>query len=269
MTSDSSQKRLVIVGGGRMGEALAGGLLASGLIRPNELTVVEASPIRREELANRLVGVTILPTVVGGDGVVLAVKPQDIAEVCRLVAAAGAKRVLSIAAGITIASLEAELGKSPVIRAMPNTPALVGAGISAISAGSNADEDDMAWAEQILGSVGTVVRVSEAQLDAVTGLSGSGPAYVFLMVEAMIDAGIEVGLEPEVSKELVVATLFGSARLLLETGESPQALRAGVTSPGGTTAAGIASLEEAGMPDAVHDAVKAATARSTELGQSS
>ncbi len=260
--------RLAIVGGGRMGEALAGGLLSSGWAQSSEMTIVEASGERRDELAERLVGVTFSPTPVDAEGVVLAVKPHDILEACRSVVSAGANRVLSIAAGITIESLEAELGSMPVVRAMPNTPALVGAGVAAISAGAHASEADMVWAEQILGAVGTVVRVPESQLNAVTGLSGSGPAYVFLMVEAMIDAGVQVGLTPEVSKELVLGTLLGSARLLIETGDTPQALRAGVTSPGGTTAAGIAVLEQDEMPQAIIDAVAAATTRAEELGHS-
>lgn len=260
--------RLAIVGGGRMGEALAGGLLSSGCAQPSEMTIVEPSGERRDELAERLVGVTLSPTPVDAEGVVLAVKPHDIAEACRSVVSAGASRVLSIAAGITIESLEAELGSIPVVRAMPNTSALVGAGVAAISAGSHASEADMVWAEQILGAVGTVVRVPESQLNAVTGLSGSGPAYVFLMVEAMIDAGVQVGLTPEISKELVLGTLLGSARLLIETGDTPQALRAGVTSPGGTTAAGIAVLEQGEMSQAIIDAVTAATTRAEELGRS-
>jgi len=258
--------RLAIVGGGRMGEALAGGLLSSGWAEPAELTIVEASPTRREELAQRLVGVALSASPVAADGVVLAVKPPDVAAACRAAVSAGVGRALSIAAGITIASLEAELGSIPVVRAMPNTPALVGAGVAAIAAGSHAGEADMAWAEGILGAVGAVVRVEESQLDAVTGLSGSGPAYVFLMVEALIEAGEEVGLAAEVSRELVLGTLLGSARLLIETGDTPRALRAAVTSPGGTTAAGIAVLEGAGMPQAVVDAVVAATTRATELG---
>lgn len=259
--------RLAIVGGGRMGEALAGGLLSSGYAQPSEMTIVEASGERRDELAERLVGVTFSPTPVDAEGVVLAVKPHDISKACRSVVSAGVNRVLSIAAGITIESLEAELGSIPVVRAMPNTPALVGAGVTAISGGSHASEADMVWAEQILGAVGIVVRVPESQLNAVTGLSGSGPAYVFLMVEAMIDAGVQVGLSPEISKELVLGTLLGSARLILETGDTPQALRAGVTSPGGTTAAGIAVLEQGEMSQAIIDAVAAATTRAEELGR--
>jgi pyrroline-5-carboxylate reductase len=175
--------------------------------------------------------------------------------------------VLSIAAGVPLARLEAALGRGlPVVRAMPNTPALVRAGAAAIAPGSAATDDDLAWAEGILGAVGTVVRVPESLLDAVTGLSGSGPAYVFLMVEALTEAGVLVGLPRDVSAALVTQTLLGSARLLTETGDGPEALRAAVTSPGGTTAAGLRALETAGFRAALLEAVAAATARSKELG---
>jgi pyrroline-5-carboxylate reductase len=149
---------------------------------------------------------------------------------------------------------------------MPNTPALVGAGAAAVAGGTHATDDDLAWAEAVLGAVGTVVRVPEAQLDAVTGLSGSGPAYVFLVAEALIDAGVLVGLPRPASRELAVQTLLGAARLLAETGEGPEALRAQVTSPGGTTAAGLRALESGGVRAALIDAVVAATERSRELG---
>jgi pyrroline-5-carboxylate reductase len=150
---------------------------------------------------------------------------------------------------------------------MPNTPALVGAGAAAISPGTAATDDDLAWAGSILGAVGTVVRVPENLLDAVTGLSGSGPAYVFLVAEALIDAGVLVGLPRPTAVELATQTLLGAARLLVETGDSPEALRAAVTSPGGTTAAGLRALESAGVRAAFLDAVAAATERSRELGR--
>ena len=157
-------------------------------------------------------------------------------------------RVLSIAAGVTLASLESWLGKPiPVVRAMPNMPALVGAGAAAIAGGRAAGPDDLAWAQSVLEAVGTVVTVSESTLDAVTGLSGSGPAYVFLLAEALIDAGVLVGLSRPVARQLAVQTLLGSARLLAETGDEPASLRAAVTSPGGTTAAGLRALEAGGV----------------------
>ena len=154
----------------------------------------------------------------------------------------------------------------PVVRAMPNTPALVGAGAAAIAPGRHAGAGDLVWARSILEAVGTVVTVSEAQLDAVTGLSGSGPAYVFLVVEALIDAGVLAGLSREVSRALAAQLLVGSAALLAQTGESPEVLRAMVTSPGGTTAAGLRVLEERAVRAAFLDAVAAATERSRQLG---
>jgi pyrroline-5-carboxylate reductase len=176
-------------------------------------------------------------------------------------------RVLSIAAGVPTAALEAALGDGArVVRAMPNTPALVGAGVSAIAAGRAAGDEDLAWAAEILGAVGDVVTVPEHLLDAVTGLSGSGPAYVFLVVEALIDAGVLAGLPREVAERLAVGTVAGAGRLLAETGQSPADARAAVTSPGGTTAAGLRVLEAAGVRAAFLEAVAAATERSRELG---
>ena len=251
-----------------MGEALVGGLLAGGWASPTEVCVVEKVAARREELAGRFPGVAVAEAAPAADGVVVAVKPGDVGGACREVAEAGLQRALSVAAGVPLAALEAALGPVPVVRAMPNTAALVGSGAAAIAAGTRAGEADLDWAEQILGAVGQVVRVPEAQLDAVTGLSGSGPAYVFLMVEALIDGGVLAGLPHDVSRRLAVQTVLGAARLLTETGEAPQALRAAVTSPGGTTAAGLRALEAAGVRSALMEAVMAAAERSSELGRS-
>jgi pyrroline-5-carboxylate reductase len=259
--------RLQLIGGGRMGEALLGGLLAAGWAEPGELAVVEQIEARRKELADRFPGVAVAAEPVAADGVVVAVKPGDVDAACRAVAGAGVRRALSIAAGVPIARLEAALGDGvAVVRAMPNTPALIGAGAAAVAGGSAATDDDLAWAEGVLAAVGTVVRVSEPLLDAVTGLSGSGPAYVFLVAEALIEAGVLVGLPRDVSTTLAVQTLLGSARLLAESGDGPEALRAAVTSPGGTTAAGLRALEQAGLRAALLDAVVAATERSKQLG---
>src|SRR5690606_38204609 len=150
---------------------------------------------------------------------------------------------------------------------MPNTPALVGEGAAAIAAGSSAKEDDLAWAESLLGAVGTVVRVKEPLLDAVTGLSGSGPAYVFLVAEALIDAGVHAGLPRDISSQLAIQTSVGAATLLAQGDQTPEALRAAVTSPGGTTAAGLRVLEQHGTRAAFLEAVTAATERSRQLGQ--
>jgi pyrroline-5-carboxylate reductase len=194
------------------------------------------------------------------------VKPYDVAAATTQAVGAGATRILSIAAGVSIGAIEAAAGPGvAVVRSMPNTPALVGEGASAIAGGSAAGPADLDWAEQILGAVGSVVRVPEAQLDAVTGLAGSGPAYLFLIAEALIDAGVLAGLSRANAEALVSQLFVGSAALLADRGD-PAALRAMVTSPGGTTAAGLRALESAGVRAAMLDAVMAATARSRELG---
>jgi pyrroline-5-carboxylate reductase len=259
--------RLVIVGGGKMGDALLSGLLAGGWCAPAEVAVVEAYEPRRVELTALRPGVHVSDVVPAADGAVVAVKPADVAEACKAVADAGVGRVLSIAAGVRIGQLESWLApKTAVIRAMPNTPALIGAGAAAIAPGSAASEDDLSWAEGILRAVGVVERVDEPLLDAVTGLSGSGPAYVFLITEALIEAGVHAGLPRPTSSALVVQTLLGSARLLAESGDDPEQLRAAVTSPGGTTAAGLRVLEGRAVRGAIVDAVLAAAERSRELG---
>jgi pyrroline-5-carboxylate reductase len=250
-----------------MGEALLGGLLAAGR-DPSELAVAEVAPRRREELAASHPGVEVVERVIPARGAVLAVKPADVPVTARAVAETGVERVLSVAAGVTTGAIEAAAGRTlAVVRAMPNTPALIGAGAAAISPGSAAGEDDLAWAEEILMAVGVVVRVPETALDAVTGLSGSGPAYVFLVAEAMVEAGVLAGLPRDVSETLAFQTLLGAARLVAETDDGPAVLRAAVTSPGGTTAAGLRELERAGVRAAFLEAVVAATERSRELGR--
>src|SRR5829696_7745203 len=260
--------RLQILGGGRMGEALLGGLLAAGWAPAHELAVVEKLEARRKELADRFPDVTVVADLIEAESAVVAVKPGDLADVCSGLAAAGVRRALSIAAGVTTAAIESAAGVGvAVVRAMPNTPALVGQGAAAIAPGASAGDEDLDWAEGILAAVGRVVRVTEAQLDAVTGLSGSGPAYVFLVAESLVDAGVLVGLPRPVAEVLVTQTLLGSARLLAESDRSAGELRADVTSPGGTTAAGLRALEDRAVRAALADAVVAATARSAELGR--
>jgi pyrroline-5-carboxylate reductase len=260
--------RLQILGGGRMGEALLGGLVASGWAAPAELAVVERLADRRAELSVAFPEVQVLEEPVAADGAVLAVKPGDVLETCQVLAKVGVPRVLSIAAGVTTASIEAAVGPdTAVVRAMPNTPAVVGAGASAIAPGSGASAADLDWAESVLEAVGVVVRVAEEKLDAVTGLSGSGPAYVFVLAESMIEAGVLVGLSREVAEVLAVQTILGSAKLLESSDEHAAALRAAVTSPAGTTAAGLRALEAGGLRSAVIDAVVAASERSAQLGR--
>ena len=251
-----------------MGAALAGGLLASGFVIPANLVIVEVIAQRRQQLSEMFPGVTISPSITACGSVVIAVKPPDVPLAAQSAVAAGASRVLSIAAGVTIATLEMACGSGvAVVRSMPNTPALVGEGASAIAGGTHAGEADIAWAEKVLGSVGMVVRVPEIHLDVVTGVAGSGPAYLFLVAEALIDAAVAQGLPADIADGLVRQLFVGSAKLLAQ-GAAPADLRVSVTSPGGTTAAGLAVLQSAGVHQAFLDAVRAATERSRELGQS-
>lgn len=253
-----------------MGEALLGGLIANGWAPAADLTVVELDEARRADVVARFAGVGASADVVAGVDAVIAVKPDVVPVVASSLAAAGVGRVLSIAAGVTIETLERHLADdSVVVRAMPNTPALVGAGAAAVAPGSRATAADVAWAVSILESVGTVSVVAEAKLDAVTGLSGSGPAYVFLLAEALTDAGVASGLSRDVAVALANQTILGAGRLLSESGEDAATLRHRVTSPGGTTAAGVAALEAGAVRATVAEAVAAATARSRELGRTS
>jgi pyrroline-5-carboxylate reductase len=258
--------RLAVVGGGNMGAALVGGLLHASW-SAEEIAVVEVLAARVEQLREMFPGVAVTDEIPACEAALIAVKPYDVAGACAAAARAGATRLLSIAAGIGIDALQTAAGPEvAVVRAMPNTPALVGEGAAAICGGSTADDADLAWAESILGSVGIVVRVPEGQLDAVTGLAGSGPAYLFLVAEALIDAGVLTGLSRANSEALVSQLFVGSAALLQQRGE-PAQLRAMVTSPGGTTAAGLRVLEERGVRSALLEAVMAATARSAEMGR--
>ena len=254
-----------IVGGGRMGEALVAGLLAADATR--ELRVVEALASRAEELRAAHPSIEVTDEVGPAGGTVVAVKPHQVADACARLATSDAGRVLSIAAGVTIATIEDALGTdAAVIRAMPNTPALVGQGAAAVAAGTHAGDDDLAWAESVLGAVGTVVRVPEHLLDAVTGLSGSGPAYVFVVLDALIEGGVAAGLPRETAEALAGQTILGAASLYVQGDRSPGELRAAVTSPGGTTAAGLRVLEQRAVRAALIDAVLAARDRATELG---
>jgi pyrroline-5-carboxylate reductase len=258
--------KLVVVGGGRMGEALVEGLLAAGWCAPSELLVVEKLSERRAELGRRLPAVEVSAAPRPADAALLAVKPGDAEAACAALAPLGLPRLLSIVAGVDTARLEAWLGPATrVVRAMPNTAATVRAAASALAAGASATSEDLDWAQGVLEAVGRVVRLPECLLDAATGLSGSGPAYVFLVVEALIEAGVLVGLPRQASETLAVQTLVGAGRLLADSGESPEALRKAVTSPGGTTAAGLAVLEAHGVRGALLEAVRAATARAAEL----
>lgn len=285
--------RIAIIGGGNMGEALLAGLLRSGR-QVKDLVVAERAPARAEQLAQAY-GVQVTASITDAAGhadfVVVAVKPVDVGSAVTAIAEATAiaedssteQVFISIAAGVSTAFYEAKLpAGSAVVRAMPNTPALVGAGVTALARGRFAGDEQLAEVSGLFEAVGEVLTVSEAQLDAVTAVSGSGPAYFFLMVEALVDAGVAAGLTRPVATDLAVHTMAGSAAMLLDRmdaqrtgpdGSRAQAidttaaqLRAMVTSPGGTTAAGLRELERGGLRATVAGAVEAAKTRSEQLG---
>jgi len=266
---------LIIVGGGKMGGALLGGLLRSAWADAEEIAVIEPSEARRAELLVEFPDIRVYDVpeeakLTDDNGAVapavLAVKPDAAEGACRVLGAVGVSRVLSIVAGIPCFRIESALGAEPsVVRAMPNTPALVGAGVTVISGGSHATSSDLEWAEDVMSAVGSVIRLPERLMDAVTGLSGSGPAYFFLVAESLIEAGVQMGLARADSRTLVVETMLGSARLLSESGQDPEVLRAMVTSPAGTTAAAIRTLESRAVRSAFMEAVASATERSRSL----
>ena len=260
--------KLLIVGGGKMGSALLTGMITAGWAPVADLALSDPDPAQRALLAEAHPGLQVVDAPMKADDALLAVKPDVAEAVLRTLAAVGVGRVLSIVAGLSTARLEAALGPGRVVvRSMPNTPSLVGCGVAAISGGEAAKAADLDWAEGILGSVGTVVRLPERHLDAVTGVSGSGPAYIYLVAEAMIEGGVAAGLTREVSRRLVVGTMLGSARMMAETEVDPGELRAAVTSPGGTTAAALRTLEFKAVRSAFIEAVAAATERSKQLGR--
>lgn len=259
--------KLQFIGGGKMAEALLSGMIATGWAAADEIHVVEPSAERQAILSDAHPSLSIGDAPVAGVDAVLAVKPQIAPEVFPGLAAASVPRLLSIAAGITTAAMEAALPEATVVvRSMPNTPALVGKGMAAIAPGAHAGDDDLVWATSILSAVGRVVTVAESGLDAVTGVSGSGPAYVFHLAEALTAAGIAQGLSPEVADTLTRQTLLGAATLLSDSGEDPAQLRINVTSPNGTTQAGLEVMYERGFAEVIDAVVAAATARSAELG---
>lgn len=266
--------KLGFVGGGRMAEALIQGVLDSGLLEAGKILVVEPS-IERRDLLQQKYGVEVFEEVAEiwqkCDVVILAVKPQILVDLINEVKDQVNEKhlVISIAAGIPLCTLEKGLSGSGcrVIRVMPNTPAIVQQSASALSPGKSVTTEDMEIAKSIFDAVGTSVVLDESLLDAVTGLSGSGPAYVFSFIEAMVDAGLKVGLSRPVAESLVLQTVLGSVKLAIDSKDHPAQLRAMVTSPGGTTIAGLHEFEKAGFRGIIMDAVEAATRRSQELGK--
>ena len=264
-------QNLVFLGGGRMAEALINGVLSAKGYRPDQIHVADPDRGRLDHLKTRYgvqINVANHEVVVLSDVIILAVKPQVIVEALTGIRGVLTNQlVISVAAGITIDRIRDLCGPAArIIRAMPNTPAMVGEGITALAIGPNLEEEAVACAEGILRSVGRVVRIQEQLMDAVTGLSGSGPAYVFLVIEAMTDGGVKVGLPRETASLLAAQTVLGAARMVLETGQHPARLKDQVTSPGGTTMAGLHRLEQGGVRAVLIDAIETATKRSKELG---
>lgn len=263
---------LGMVGGGQMGEALIRGMITAGVVNKSKIMCAEPYEQRREFLQNTYgIETTVDAATLAAScsTIILAVKPQVMQAVLQLYKPFITQQhlVVSIAAGISLEMLGQGLAEhARIVRVMPNTPALVLEGASAISGNEYASKEDMATALQIFSAVGTCVELPESMLDAVTGLSGSGPGYVFTFIEALIDGGVLAGIPRPVAEKLVLQTVYGSAKLAMETGEHPAVLKSKVTSPGGTTIAGIHVLEEAGLRGAVMSAVVCATERSRELG---
>jgi len=262
-------KKLAIVGLGKMGTALLQGILDTGIYQPHELIGCDIL-VDDREINDEFYGIETTKDNVYATGkaevVLLAVKPQVMAEVLtNIVNQLHDKLVISIAAGITTDSLKERLPRSRVIRVMPNTPSLVKAGISAISPGPDATEEDIELVKNLLTGVGEVVQVEERLMDAVTGLSGSGPAYIYMIIEALSDGGVLMGLPRGLATRLAASTVLGAARMVLETGKHPGELKDMVTSPGGTTIKAVEELEKNNLRGTLISAVKAATQRSREL----
>ena len=269
----TNKRRIAILGGGKIGESLLSGLLSAGWRKPEEIVVTGRRQERIDELTERYGVETTLSNadaVSGASFIVIAVKPQDfevlLGEVGGLLSSE--QTVLSVAAAMPTADIEKHLSDGvPVLRAMPNAPATVHEGVAGLCAGAHAGGEHLAMAEEVLTHVGRVVQVPEPYMDAVTAVSGSGPAYFALLAEAMIEAGILLGLSREVSTELVVQTMFGTAKLLRDEHMHPVELREMVTSPGGTTIRAIRELERAGVRAAFLNAIQAAMERSQELAE--
>jgi pyrroline-5-carboxylate reductase len=262
---------IAFIGGGNMATALIQGLITTHTARREQLLVSDVRPEGLASLRDKYGIRTTLDNRVAcqSDVVVLSVKPQVFPTLLPAIAPhlAPSTLVISVAAGVSVHAIEAGLPHSRVVRAMPNTPALVSAGATAVAPGSKATADDLALATRIFGSVGSVVQVDDSQMDAVTALSGSGPAYVFLLAEALAAAGAELGLPQDIAAVLAAQTIYGAGKLLNESHDAPAELRRKVTSPGGTTAAGLATLEARDFAGAIAACLRAACARGSELGK--
>lgn len=265
------RQKTAVFGIGAMGSALVKGWISSKMISPSLITAVDVDPTKLKKTAAQLKikADTVAAKALKDAGLILlAVKPQQMKE---LLSQAGPKfpkkaLVVSIAAGVSTEQLEKSLPQGcPVVRVMPNTPALLGAGMAAVAGGSRAKESHIKMVLDLFSAVGRAVQVTETQMDLVTAVSGSGPAYIFHMVEAMTEAAVKGGLSPEVAHLLVAQTVYGAARMVLETGKTPEELRVQVTSPGGTTQAALTKMAEKGFKETVQEAIEAATQRGAEL----
>ena len=274
MSSPTITNKIAFIGGGQMAEALIGGLLAGRLCPAESIWVTDPVAARGDHLKSQFgvrVGSANREATAWANVVVLAVKPQTLPAVLSEVGPALAQSqslVVSIVAGVTIKTIAEQMGGAMrVVRAMPNTPALVREGMTAMALGNGVSEEDSRLARTVFEAVGRVVLVEERLMDAVTGLSGSGPAYAYQIIEALSDGGVAAGLPRDVATKLAAQTLLGAAKMVLETGQHPGALKDMVTSPGGTTIEGLHELEKAGVRGALMNAVRAAAAKSRQLGQ--
>jgi len=270
--SSPLHKKIAFVGGGQMAEAIIGGLLAAHVSEADQLWATDPVTARCDRLKSQFavrVGSDNRQAVKWAEVVILAVKPQSLPTVLKEIASdLAGKLVLSIAAGITIRAIaEQAASAGKIVRAMPNTPAIVREGMTAMALGTGLSDGDVATARAIFEAVGKVVPVEERLMDAVTGLSGSGPAYVFQAIEALADGGVKMGLPRQTAELLAAQTVLGAAKLVLESGEHPAQLKDKVASPGGTTIAGLHQLEQGGFRATLMGAVEAATKRSQELGR--
>lgn len=264
---------LGIVGGGQMAAAILAGVLRAELLTPKQIVVVESLATRRSTLQQQFPGVAVSSSFTDASQcstIIIALKPQVLREVgVELGSQLRGKRLwISIAAGVSIAELSQMLDSNQIVRVMPNTPAQIGAGAAGITANASVTDQEHAWAEKLVSSIGICHRVTEQQLHAVTGISGSSPAYIYMIVEAMADGGVLGGLPRDVAIRLAAQSVMGAAKMVLETGMHPGQLKDQVTSPAGTTIAAIRKLEAAGIRSALIEAVHAATVRSQELEKS-
>jgi pyrroline-5-carboxylate reductase len=270
----ASTLKIGFLGAGKMASALAKGFVAAKIVSPKQIIASDVMEPARAAFAKDVGGTAAdsnLEVLKFANVLILAVKPDQVASVLAEIGPACTDKhlLISIAAGVTLAKLESALPlKARVIRVMPNTPALVGAGAAGYALGSHANGEDGELAQKLLGAVGIAFAVKESLLDAVTGLSGSGPAYVFQIIEALSDGGVAAGLPRDVATRLAAQTLFGAAKMVLETGMHPGALKDMVTSPGGTTIEGLHEMEKGKVRGALINAVRAATEKSKKLGQS-